>query len=436
MRRGVSAGKYINNSMDAESKFKQSPPIMDFFTKLISDKESLVELQNFGIGIIALTFACIVFYVAFNDPKSMTENFHIYIILAILPVVFGIIIASKIFSGELDANKYMFYGTTIIVFIISVFMYYQVLNPAFVSYFSYILIGLVTLGFIVGLAIVYRIFVRTVLNTRGWLGFFLKFMFLIPCLLINGLETLFSELKSAPKMVLVLFILELIIVLAYLYIYRLRPTSTSSITLLNRPEFLSTVKTIGKANQLVMDVNDVNNPSKDLNMIRQNYSISMWFQVNQHPNTHAAYSKETNIFRFGYPNSQLGHPRVAYFNNFRDPDKSDKYIVYINDSTDISGVLLDMPGQSWNQFVISYTDSTVDIFVNGNLEKSIPLESTNRPMYDMSDVLEIGEGDNTVTNGGLHGAICNVVYHKTPLKPYQVATDYNLNRYKNPPVTY
>jgi hypothetical protein len=279
--------------------------------------------------------------------------------------------------------------------------------------------------------------VRTILNARGWFGFFLKSVFLIPCLLIEGLEALFTELKSSPKMVVVLFILELLIILAYLYIPMLmKPSSSNSIVLLNRPEFLSTVNTIGKAKQLVLDENDEENPSKEIDKVRRNYSISMWFQVNQHPNTHAAYSKETNIFRFGYPNSRLGHPRVAYFNDFKDPNKSDKYIVYVNDSSDIPGIMLDMPGQKWNNLVISYTDSTVDIFVNGNLEKSVPIHFTNQPKYDIADILETGEGDNTVVNGGLHGAICNVVYHKIPLKPFQIATDYNLNRYNNPPINF
>ncbi len=98
--------------------------------------------------------------------------------------------------------------------------------------------------------------------------------------------------------------------------------------------------------------------------------------------------------------------------------------------------MLDMPGQKWNNLVISYTDTTVDIFVNGNLEKSVPIHFTNQPKYDIADILETGEGDNTVVNGGLHGAICNVVYHKIPLKPFQIATDYNLNRYNNPPINF
>lgn len=184
-----------------------------------------------------------------------------------------------------------------------------------------------------------------------------------------------------------------------------------------------------------MDVNERDNPSKSEKMIRHNYSISMWFYVNQHPNTYAAYSKETNIFRYGYPNSKVGHPRVSYFNDRTDPNKSDKYIVNLNDSaTDVSGIMLEMPTQSWSQLVISYTDTSVELFVNGDLVKTVNLPSDARPVYNSSDIIEVGEGDNTVTGGGLHGAICNVVYHKTPMTPFQVAGEYNLKRYNNPPI--
>jgi len=280
--------------------------------------------------------------------------------------------------------------------------------------------------------------VRTVINTRGWTGFFLKFLFLIPCLIIDLFETLFAELKSAPKMVVVLFILEFLIVLAYLYITKLsKPATTNSIVLLNKPVFLSQLQSIGHANKLFMDENEIDNPSKAENTIRQNYSISMWIYVNQHASTYAAYSKETNIFRYGYPNLKTGHPRIAYFNDTNDTNKSDKVIVYINDavsSQDISGVMLQIKPQSWNHLVISYNKNVVDVFVNGNLDKSIHLEQNVRPDYNIGDVIEVGEGDNTVTRGGLHGAICNVVYYKAPLTTFQVSRDYNLNRYNNPPV--
>jgi hypothetical protein len=185
-----------------------------------------------------------------------------------------------------------------------------------------------------------------------------------------------------------------------------------------------------------MGENEINNPKKAKNMIRQNYSISMWVYINQHSNTYAAYSKETNILRYGYPSLKTGHPRIAYFNDIKDTNNTDKVIVYVNGNVAIdgSGIAVQIQSQSWNYLVISYNESVVDIYVNGNLEKSVALPPGSTIKYNTGDIIEVGEGDNTVTRGGLHGAICNVVYYKTPLTPFQISANYNLNRYNNPPV--
>lgn len=418
------------NTTDNRSKLNK-------FFEALTENESREDLQNYAMGLTAIVFTCAAFYIAYNDPKAMTDKFYVYCIFCILPAVIGIAIASNIFAGPADITKMYFYGGTLIVFIIALYMFYKVMNPNSIKSISYLLGFLSILAFIVGLAIVYRIFVRTIMNTRGWFGFVLKFLFLIPCLLIELIETIFSELKAAPKMVIVLFVFEILIVLAYIYIPRISKPYTGTVVLLNKPTFLTNRQSIGHANQLFMDVDEVDNPHKTDKVIRQNYSISMWFYVNQHSNTSAAYSKETNIFRYGRPNSDSGHPRVSYFNDVNDITKTDKYIVYVNDvisSQDSSGIMLDIPTQSWNQLVISYNKSVVDIFVNGDLARSVPLAHHVRPNYDVSDIIEVGYGDNTHIGSGLHGAICNVVYYKTPLTPFQVAGDYNSNRYKNPPV--
>jgi hypothetical protein len=396
---------------------------------------SFEDLQILGGGLISVSITCFVFYYASTDPKSLTEKFYIYAVFGILPIIIALIFALKIFNTNVDETQFYLYSGIIFVMIVSVYLFYQVLYPTTITHLSYGLWMITVLVFIVGLAIIYRIFVRTVVNMRGWTGFFLKCLFLIPCLLIDLLESVFSELKSAPKMVVVLFILELFIILAYFYIPKIVSTQPSdSIVLLNKPTFLTSLQGIGNATQFFMDVNEQDNPSKSTNSVHKDYSISMWIYVNQHPNTYAAYSKETNIFRYGYPNRpKTGHPRLAYFNDINDANKSDKYIVYVS-AEDVSGVMLDIPSQSWNQLVISYTgDSTVDIFVNGNLEKSVPLMYNSMPKYDIADIVEVGSGDNTYIHGGLHGAICNVVYHKKPLTTFQVAGDYNIYRYRNPP---
>lgn len=410
--------------------------LFNYFVELTKN-ESREDLQNFAIGMLAVSLTCAVLYVASNDPKAMTDQFYLYCLFGVFPAMIGVFLASKLFSDTISINKFYFYGIIFFVFIISIYLFYRVMNPDSVQTVSYILEAITILIFIFGLAIVYRIFVRTIINTRGWLGFFLKFLFLIPCLVIDLLETLFAELKVAPKMVIVLFILEIVVILAYIYIPRMTKPYSDPVVLLDKPLFLTNVQSIGKANQLFMDVNEVDNPSKSKTTIRQNYSISMWIYINQHSKSFAAYSKETNVFRYGYPNSEIGHPRVAYFNDVNDKNKSDKLIVYVNDAVSAKDesdrILLDIVPQSWNQLVISYNKSVVDIFINGDLVKNVTMSHDTRPEYNVGDVIEVGEGDNTFIGGGLHGAICNVVYYKLPLTSFQVAGDYNINRYRSPP---
>ena len=419
-----------------DDEYKNKGKLFNYFMELTKN-ESIEDLKNAGIGFTAIVLTCAIFYVAANDPKAMTDQFYLYCVFGILPAMIGVFLASKIFSGPTDINKLYFYGGILFVFIVSMYMFYRNMNPGSVQTVSYALSALSFLIMILGLAIVYRIFVRTIINTRGWLGFFLKFLFLIPCLVIDLFETVFAELKVAPKMVIVLFILEILIILTYIYIPRISNPSTNSVVLLDKPLFLTNLQSIGKANQLFMDVDEVDNPSKAKDIIRQNYSISMWVYINQHSNSFAAYSKETNIFRYGYPNSAIGRPRVAYFNDMKNTNKTDKLIVYVSDTgstkEDTSGIHLDILPQSWNQVVISYNKSVVDIFINGNLVKTESMAYDARPKYNIADIIEVGEGNNTFIRGGLHGSICNVVYYKSPLTPFQVASEYNLNRYRNPP---
>lgn len=421
------ANKILTKSEDVNK-------IMEFFKSLMTD--SAEDLQKFIIGIGSLAITCAVFYTAYNDPDALTDKFYLYSVFGILPVAIGIIIASKMLDTTDNINKLYFYGGILFILIISMYFFYRMMNPTSVLLVSYILGFITFLGVLVGLAIIYRIFVRSIVNTRGWLGFFLKFLFLIPCLIIDLFETVFEELKVAPKMVVVLFILEMVIILAYIYMPRISNPSSEVVVLLNKPVFLTRLKAIGEAKQLFMDENEINNPKKAKNTIRQNYSISMWVYINQHSNTYAAYSKETNILRYGYPSLKTGHPRIAYFNDIKDTNNTDKVIVYVNGNVAIdgSGIAVQIQSQSWNYLVISYNESVVDIYVNGNLEKSVALPPGSTIKYNTGDIIEVGEGDNTVTRGGLHGAICNVVYYKTPLTPFQISANYNLNRYNNPPV--
>ena len=99
----------------------------------------------------------------------------------------------------------------------------------------------------------------------------------------------------------------------------------------------------------------------------------------------------------------------------------------------------------------SIKKTTVDIFINGNLQRSFTYDRIY-PLYSSADTLFIGDTPfmtTTIkvapdgvegTNGrnsnrdGLYGAICNVVYYRQPLTKIALTYNYNLYTIHNPPI--
>lgn len=402
----------------------------------ITNPEVKSYLIKYLIALIGLAITGVVIYKSTFNPESKTSaDFYKYMIISILPIVVGALLISPVFSKPLDQGGMFFYGVLAVVVILAIYGFQHSLNPSSVKYVTYGLNVIGIIAFIIGLAIVYRIFVRSIINARGWGGFVLKVLFYLPCIFIDLLETLFVELKNSPKMVVVLFVLEIAAILAYLYLPKLIHVAvpSNSQTLLAKPAFLTQSLTIAQGKDLVMPINDVNNPGNSDAAFRSNFAISMWVYINQQPSSYAAYSKETDIFRYGFVLTEMGHPRVTYFNDVKN-GKPDQCIIYTSNKGNKGIITTQLTGQTWNNLVINYNDSSVELFVNGNLVQSVALSSDEFPQFDLADVIQVGSGDNTAVNGGLMGAICNVKYHHRALIPFEIAAAYNLKRYTNPPV--
>ena len=82
--------------------------------------------------------------------------------------------------------------------------------------------------------------------------------------------------------------------------------------------------------------------------------------------------------------------------------------------------------QKWNNFVITYDGTQVDLFVNGNLERSEQLDAPIR--YSPLDQVVVGD------ENGIDGAICNICFYPNPMTSSEVAQSYNLLSSKNPPI--
>jgi len=85
---------------------------------------------------------------------------------------------------------------------------------------------------------------------------------------------------------------------------------------------------------------------------------------------------------------------------------------------------------------INFKKYTVDIFINGVLERSYTFNGNETPIFDKNDIMTVGGGTigQKFQSDGLYGAICNIVYYKKPLSQLAIIYNYNLLSIKNPPI--
>ena len=100
-------------------------------------------------------------------------------------------------------------------------------------------------------------------------------------------------------------------------------------------------------------------------------------------------------------------------------DESNDRIIYKE-----TGVLL----QKWNNIVLNYSNSTLDVFYNGELVKSAIKVVPYKGSGTNSDMLSVG------TENGISGSVANLTYFKTPVDILTINKLYELFKDKNPPL--
>lgn len=383
------------------------------------------------LGFIAILIG--VFYLASSDSSQNISTIVLYssiIIVPLLIVTFLISINRNVYGIP---TYYNYIGAILGFFAISILIYFflttKIGNILSIANTANLLI---TLILIVALAIGFYYFgsyLKTASGISRQTRFYIYLLFYIPCLFIDFAKYITDELRITSKPVYILFVLEAIFVLLYFYLPKLvnKITNQDSITLLPNVAWLDRKTELANSDLLVMK--DVNNPSSKEDIFRKNYAISMWIFLNNEPSNYSAYNKESNIFNYGN-----GMPRITYMNNVEKYDKTldemeimkDKIVVYLSNNKKHEGVTLTIEKQKWNNLVLNYNSSSVDIFINGHLEKTVDI-SKEMPIYSSHDIVTIGE------NKGLYGALCNILYHKNPLSELMIANSYNLFMNKNPP---
>ena len=166
----------------------------------------------------------------------------------------------------------------------------------------------------------------------------------------------------------------------------------------------------------------------------------MWIYINSHSPSHPSYSKETQIFSYGFMDETGVNnvkPMIRYYGGGNGDDQlieRNKLVFYFSryppkeqyakDEHTFYDVTIET--QKWNQIVLNYNRNIVDIFINGNLERSFTMK--NIPVYDDLDNIVIGD------EKGIDGGICNITYYRHPLTPEQISLSYNSMVLSNLPI--
>jgi hypothetical protein len=402
----------------------------DFKQWIVNPTDELKSLRNNFLKyllsfIILILFTVLFFHYSHNKIKFSLQTF-IYTILIIIPIILLFYFLkphlTNITGNTTDVTTTNEQSTitifiTLFVFIIA-FIYF-IINVTqqqivIAQYLFGILLGLIL---IVGLAITFLMFVNTIKTMSGWSGFFMRLLFFIPCLFIDFIQFIKNEMKITANNIYILFILELLLILGYLYLPKLlkKIALANGIVILKDSMFLHKefLLTNDKIIQLPKNTKDVNEPSK----YRQNFAISMWVYVDPQSKSFKSYSKECNII-----DMDNRKPKITYIDNNSNSDEKDKLIIYFGDNKHT----ISNKGQKWNNIVINCNSTIIDIFMNGNLEKTFYLQEP----LDYTNTGKITLG----SNEGLDGAICNIMYYNTPLTKTEIVNNYNLLMLNNPPI--
>jgi len=294
--------------------------------------------------------------------------------------------------------------------------------------FNYFVSIILTIIVIIALGIIYYVLKNELEKLTGISGIIVNLIFYIPCLVIDAISYLKTELNLTPNVVFIMFILELILILLYLYAEKLMNMITlkNKNTVLQQPIFLNKELRIysdDSTNHFLTNNASLNKDyaktscgiSNKNKFINNYYSISFWIFVN--PTTISR--QEINIFNYAD-----GKPQLVLDNN--------KFVVYCTNtpSNNREKVSVDSPFQKWNHFVFNYYDNTCDLFVNGVLKNTMDFKE-NIPKTDVlkDDKFILGE------DNGLDGSICNIQFYSLNLTETQITRLYNKSVFKNPPLS-
>ena len=343
----------------------------------------------------------------------------------IFALLFGLILSGLLIGWLVNITKDLSSASNIVALILNLLIIVFILSLIF---------KLVTVTSLYKNSPLFRLLISTVLY--------------IPCLLVNIIDggvTMFGgEYQKTPY---TYYILLFIIILLYLVYFSI-PYFTNSFAkqggklLLNQPIPLNSENIIGSYQ--LLNNSAWRKPEAKVEVFRGNtidqikgvefnytYGISFWTYIdaitsasdkyvsilNYGDKPNILYNSTKNILMITMKNT--GEEAIGSVSRLSTPqqlDENGNIIIHKQ-----SNVLL----QKWNHIIINYNGGTLDIFLNGQLIKSV-IEAIPKMEYD---TLTVGAVN------GVEGKICNVNYFDHSLTTNQIYYLYSFVKDKNPPIS-
>jgi heme/copper-type cytochrome/quinol oxidase subunit 4 len=414
--------------MDTTLLSKQFELFMDKNTRQNNSGILFVYLTLFILSIII----CIMLYYLSTEKNILESDTLVNIYFVAIP---AFILLWFLYFRKSETSKIKSFGILlgVLVGIYGIIYLYQSLQNLGenTSYFLNIFLVILTIGIILfGLSIYYNLFSDRIRRLTGITGFVVNFIMYIPCLISDFIEYLRNELNVTPSAVYILLFIEILLIVLYVYIPQLlqKKLIENGEIIRNKPIFLNKKYTLANGSDL---------PKSKYKKDKYNYSLSFWSYIN----VNAPSEIRKNIISYG--NITDGYkPKIEYIGTNHselqplEDSKKDKYIItfgreILDSDTGEPKILgheiyIDVPGQKWNNFVFNCDQNVIDIFLNGELMKTLDV-GDSVPTFGPQD--KITAGDDL-----LEGSICNVVYYNKKMTKSEISSYYNLLLNKNPPV--
>jgi len=320
-------------------------------------------------------------------------------------------------------------GTTVYIFvfmtlalIISIYGIFKLCNDINIAYIitNYSLNIMMLLGF----TGIFYLSIKPLLKSgeSKTSELFRMLFFYLPCLWIDIIEYIKNQYKITTPTIWILLLSEIVLIACYLLLPRLinKVNLKNGTVLQGPPIYLNNENTVGTYENLHKDNEAIVNAKLQhknvTNPFLYNYSISFWFYLNpQPPNTNESYSKFTNILNYGK------RPQIEY--NGQENTLRIQCLINNNITEEIYSTNKTLY-QRWNNLVINCDEGNMDVFLNNEL---VANKINIAPLMTYEKII-------TGSKNGIHGGICNVMYHTKVLTKNEIELNYGIFKNLSPPI--